>query len=82
VPGDRQARRHAAALANAPLTVEGSTGQPRAHPPLAEARMQARVQESLARTLAIPLPNESVGRRRSPTARENAMTRWHGDGAA
>jgi hypothetical protein len=72
----------ATALADAPLTVAGSTGQPRAHPLLAEARMQARVLESLARALAIPLPNESVGRRRSPTARENAMTRWRGDGAA
>ncbi len=60
------------------LTVAGSTGQPRAHPLLAEWRMQARVLESLSRALSIPLPSETVGRRRSPSAREAALQRWHG----
>jgi hypothetical protein len=60
------------------LTVTGSTGQPRAHPLLAEWRHQARVLESLSRALSIPLPGEDVGRRRSPTAREAALQRWHG----
>ena len=65
-------------LSGAPLTVEGSTGQPKAHPLLAEWRHQARVLESLSRALSIPLPGEDVGRRRSPTAREAAVQRWHG----
>jgi hypothetical protein len=60
------------------LTVAGSTGQPRPHPLLAEWRMQARVLESLSRALSIPLPSETVGRRRSPSAREAALQRWHG----
>ena len=71
-----------AELAAAPLTVAGSTGQPRAHPLLAERRHQARVLESLSRALSIPLPGEDVGRRRSPTAREAAVQRWGRDGVA
>jgi hypothetical protein len=67
-----------AELSGAALTVAGSTGQPRAHPLLAEWRAQARVLESLSRALSIPLPGEDVGRRRSPTAREAALQRWHG----
>jgi hypothetical protein len=69
-------------LADASLVVEGSTGQPKAHPLLAEWRAQARVLESLSRALSIPLPGETVRRRRSPTAREAAMQRWHGHGVA
>ena len=71
-----------AELAGAPLTVEGSTGQPRSHPLLAEQRAQARLLESLSRALSIPLPGEDVGRRRSPSAREAAMQRWRGSGVA
>jgi hypothetical protein len=70
-----------AALSDAPLTVEGSTGQPRAHPLLAEARAQRRVLDQLCRALALPLAGEDVGRRRSPTAREAAIARWSRDGA-
>src|SRR5258706_16027234 len=62
-------------LASAPLVVEGSTGQPKAHPLLAEWRAQARVLESLSRALSIPLEGEDVGRRRSPTARDAALQR-------
>jgi hypothetical protein len=65
-----------AELADGPLLVPGSTGQPRANPLLAEQRMQMRVLEALCRALSIPLPGEDVGRRRSPTAREAAMQRW------
>ena len=65
-----------AELATAPLMVEGSTGQPRVNPLLGEARAQQRVLDQLARGLALPLPDERVGRRRSPTAKENAMARW------
>src|SRR5260221_9941701 len=49
-------------LSGADLTVEGSTGQPVAHPLLAEWRATARVAESLARSLALPMPGEEVGR--------------------
>src|SRR4051812_41909920 len=65
-----------AELSGATLTVEGSTGQPKAHPLLAEQRAQMRVLESLSRALSIPLPSEDVGRRRSPSAREAALQRW------
>ena len=71
-----------AELAGGPLTVLGSTGQPRAHPLLAEQRHQMRVLESLSRALSIPLPSEEVGRRRSPSAREAAIARWSRDGVA
>lgn len=71
-----------AELAGATLTVEGSTGQPKAHPLLAEQRAQMRVLESLSRALSIPLPSEDVGRRRSPTAREAALQRWGHGGVA
>src|SRR5215472_14366890 len=71
-----------AELSGAALTVEGSTGQPKAHPLLAEWRAQARVLESLSRALSIPLPSEDVGRRRSPSAREAAIQRWGRHGVA
>jgi hypothetical protein len=70
-----------AALRTAPLTVEGSTGQPRPNPLLGEARAQQRVLDQLVRGLALPLPAEYVGRRRSPSAREAAVARWSRDGA-
>jgi hypothetical protein len=66
-------------LADAPLTVTGSTGQLVAHPLLAEARSQARVLDQLVRGLAYPFPAERVGRRRSPSAREVASARWSGE---
>jgi hypothetical protein len=71
-----------AELSGATLTVEGSTGQPKAHPLLAEWRAQARVLESLSRALSIPLPGEDVGRRRTPSAREAAVARWSHGGVA
>jgi hypothetical protein len=64
------------------LVVAGSTGQPKAHPMLAEWRAQARVLESLSRALSIPLPGEDAGRRRSPSAREAAVRRWGRHGVA
>lgn len=69
-------------LQGATLTVEGSTGQPKAHPLLAEWRAQARVLEALSRALSIPLPSEDVGHRRSPTARDAALQRWGRSGVA
>jgi hypothetical protein len=66
----------AAELGSAELTVAGSTGQPRPHPLLAEARSQARLLDQLVRALALPGPGEQVGQRRSPSAREAANVRW------
>ena len=72
-----------AELDGADLVVPGSTGQPACHPLLGEWRAQARVAESLARSLALPMPGEDVGRRRSPSAREAAAQRWgRGHGVA
>jgi hypothetical protein len=64
------------------LVVEGSMGQMKPHPMLAEWRAQARVLESLSRALSIPLDGEDVGRRRSPSAREAAVQRWGRHGVA
>lgn len=72
----------AAAMDGVPLTVAGSMGQTVAHPLLAEARAQRRTLDTLCRALALPLPDERVGRRLSPTAREAARTRWARDGAS
>ena len=71
-----------AELSGAELTVTGSTGQPKAHPLLAEQRAQMRVLELLSRALSIPLPSEDVGHRRSPTARDAALQRWGRSGVA
>jgi hypothetical protein len=64
------------------LVVEGSKGQPKVHPLVAEQRAQMRVLESLSRALSIPLEGEDVGRRRSPSAREAAVQRWGRHGVA
>jgi hypothetical protein len=64
------------ALMDSELTVEGYKGQPRAHPLLAAAADQRRVLDGLFRSLALPLPEEEEGRRRSPANRENALARW------
>jgi hypothetical protein len=86
-PGELEALRQAcrvsdvlarldAELAAAPVVVAGSTGQDRAHPLLAAAADQRRVLESLLRSLALPMPDEAEGRRRSPAARGAAQARW------
>jgi hypothetical protein len=63
-------------LMDSDLVVEGHHGQPRAHPLLAASADQRRVLDSLFRSLALPLPDESVGRRRSPAAVAAAQARW------
>ena len=58
-------------------------GQPRVNPLLAEARAQRRVLDQLCRALALPLPSDQFGRRRSSSAREAARVRWdRADGAS
>jgi hypothetical protein len=58
------------------MTVTGSTGQPRAHPLLAATADQRRVLDSLLRSLALPMPGEAEGHRRSPAAVAAAQARW------
>ncbi|MGO9079911.1 MAG: hypothetical protein ACLQDY_12835 [Streptosporangiaceae bacterium] len=74
------------ALAGADVTVEGSAGQPRAHPLLAASAEQRKVFDALVRSLALPQDGEQVGRRMSPQQAAAARTRWqrgraHGDAA-
>ena len=63
-------------LLDEPLTVTGSTGQPRSNPLLASSAEQRRTLEGLMRDLALPMPNEVEGRRRSPAAAAAAQARW------
>lgn len=65
-----------ALLAGQPMIVEGSTGQPKAHPLLAELREHRKLSERLAAALALPVGGESVGRRRSAQAKSAVDTRW------
>ncbi len=62
------------------LAVEGSEGQPRPHPHLAATAAQRRTLEHLLHALALPLPAESVGRRRTPE--QAARFKGRADGAA
>jgi hypothetical protein len=66
-------------LAAADLTVPGSTGQPKAHPLIAATAEQRRVLDVLLRSLALPMPDEMTGRRRSPAAVAAAQARWRGE---
>ena len=65
-------------LLNEPLTVTGSTGQPRPNPLLAACAEQRRTLAGLMWDLALPMPDELVGRRRSPAATAAAQARWRG----
>lgn len=65
-----------AALADSDVTVEGYNGQPRSHPLLASSADQRRVLDGLIRSMALPMPGESEGRRRSPVAAASAQARW------
>jgi len=62
------------------LTVAGSEGQPRPHPHLAATAAQRRTLEHLLHALALPLPGEQVGRRRTPE--QAARFKRRVDGAA
>lgn len=66
-------------LADADLTVLGSTGQPRTHPLVSATAEQRRVLDVLLRGLALPMPDETNGRRRSPAAQSAAQARWRGE---
>ena len=66
-----------AELAGADLVIEGSTGQPRSNPLLASADSCERTFDVLVRALALPMPDEKEGKRRSPTAAMAARQRWN-----
>ncbi|MCV7309867.1 P27 family phage terminase small subunit [Mycobacterium paraffinicum] len=62
------------------LTVAGGRGQlPRPHPLLSELRETQKLASRLVAELALPLPGEQIGRRRSPQAKAAADTRWGRD---
>jgi hypothetical protein len=65
-----------AALMDSDVMVEGYNGQPRANPLLAASADQRRVLDGLFRSMALPMPDETIGRRRSPAAVANAQARW------
>jgi hypothetical protein len=70
------------AMADQSPVVEGSQGQPRANPLLAEIRQHRKLAETLALALALPVDGETIGRRRSTNAKAAAHARWrHGRGA-
>lgn len=72
-----------AALMDSDMVVEGYSGQPRSHPLLAASAEQRRVLDALFRSMALPMPDEAEGRRRSPAAVAAAQARWRArDGAA
>jgi hypothetical protein len=58
------------------LMSEGSMGQSVRHPLLQAAADQRRLLDGLFRSMALPMPGEVVGRRRSPAAVASAQARW------
>ena len=69
-----------AALMDSDVVVEGYNGQPRPNPLLHTAADQRRVLDGLLRSLALPMPDEETGRRRSPAAVAAAQARWRDRG--
>jgi hypothetical protein len=67
-----------AVLMDEDLVVAGHAGQPRAHPMLQVSADQRRVLDALFRSMALPMPGETEGRRRSPSAAAAAQARWRG----
>ncbi len=78
---DNLARIDAVLMDSEPV-VEGYSGQPRAHPLLQASADQRRVLDGLFRSMALPMPSEEEGRRRSPAAVAAAQARWRANGAA
>jgi hypothetical protein len=71
-----------AAMADQSPVVEGSQGQPPAHPLLAEIRQHRKLAETQAISLALPADGETIGTRRSTNTRAAAQARWrNGKGA-
>ena len=67
-------------LAEDGLMVTGTRGQlPKAHPLLLEQREAQKTMSRLVAELALPMPGEQAGRRRSPNQKAAADTRWSRD---
>ena len=58
------------------ITSEGSMGQVRSHPLLRSYVELSQVLDAQLRSLCLPLPDETEGRRRSPAATAAAQQRW------
>ena len=58
------------------LTAEGSMGQVRVHPLVGAANELRKTLSLLLRDLAVPMPGEEEGRRRSPQQAAAARARW------
>jgi hypothetical protein len=63
-------------LADSALIVAGTNGQPRPNPLIDAANATERVLDILLRSLALPLPDETAGKVRSPSAQMAARQRW------
>lgn len=63
---------------SADITSETSMGHVRAHPLLRSYVELSQVLDAQLRSLALPMPDESEGRRRSPAAVAAAQARWRG----
>ena len=68
-------------LAEQGLTVTGKRGQlPKANPLLTEIREERKAVSRIVAELALPMPGETVGRRRSPAQKHAAHARWRQHG--
>jgi hypothetical protein len=63
-------------LSREDLTVAGSRGQQRSHPLVYASMEQRRTLEQLMNAMALPMPTEVEGRKRSPAAVKAAQARW------
>jgi hypothetical protein len=63
-------------LAVADVVSVGSRGQPVRHPLLEASADQRALLDQLLRALSLPMPDEDVGRRRSPQQVSAAQARW------
>lgn len=60
------------------LVVTGTRGQlPKANPLLPEMRESQKTLSRLVSELALPMPGETTGRRRSPQQKQAAHSRWN-----
>ena len=65
-----------AELADQPLMVEGSTGQPRVHPLLAASREHQKLADRLAASPGVSMPGAAGGGKPSGHQRKAARKRW------
>jgi hypothetical protein len=70
----------AAELKGQPLTVVGSTGQPRVTPLLTALENQEKLADRLASSLGVSMPNASGRSKGAGAKRKAAFTRWNRPG--